>query len=107
MAQIEIEFNAGRLLCYSTAWAIDQGQTVTSKAALCKAFCTQYEQRLNDLATRVRCPISLLRNPTELSPLSIDIAESYLYGPSYTIQGGTVEILKQIVAQRGLGMPRK
>ncbi|MFC1820559.1 acyl-CoA dehydrogenase family protein, partial [Thermodesulfobacteriota bacterium] len=50
IAQLEIEFNAGRLLCYMTSWFIDEGKKPTSQAALCKAFCTQYEQRLNDVA---------------------------------------------------------
>ncbi|MBW2283238.1 MAG: acyl-CoA dehydrogenase family protein, partial [Deltaproteobacteria bacterium] len=53
VARLEIEYHAGRLLCYQTAWTIDQGRKPTSRAALCKAFCTQYEQRLNDTATRI------------------------------------------------------
>ena len=35
------------------------------------------------------------------------LAESYLQGPSYTLQGGSVEVLKNIVAQRGLRLPRR
>lgn len=106
IAQVEIEFNAGRLLCYSTAWTIDQGRPATSQAALSKIYCTRFEQRLNDLATRVIGPVSLLRMQPEFSSLAVDVAASYLWGPGYTLQGGTVEILKGIVAQRGLGLPR-
>ncbi len=107
IAQLEIEYNIGRLLCYYTAWVIDQGKKPTSQAALTKAFCTQYEQRLNDVATRVLGPISQIRRGVKWSPFEGELADSYLWGPSYTLQGGSVEILKNIVALRGLGLPRK
>jgi alkylation response protein AidB-like acyl-CoA dehydrogenase len=106
IAQLEIEFNVGRLLCYYTAWTIDQGKQPTSEAALCKAYCTQYEQRLNDVATRVLGPPSQIRGETRWTAFGGDLAESYLWAPSYNLQGGTVEILKNIVALRKLGLPR-
>lgn len=104
MAQLEVEFQAGRLLCYYTAWIVDQGKKPTSQAALCKAYCTLYEQRLNDLATRILGPVSQIKKGTEWAPCDVDVADSYLWGPSYTLQGGSVEVLKNIVAQRGLGL---
>lgn len=107
VAQLEIEYQAGRLLCYHTAWMIDQGKKPTVQAALCKAFCTQYEQRLNDLATRIIGPASLIRGNTPWSPPGVDLAGCYLWGPSYTLQGGSIEILKNIIAFRGLGLPRE
>ena len=106
MAQLEMEQNVGRLLCYQTAWMIDQGKRPTIDAALSKAFCTGYEQRLNDVATKILGPASLIRKGGQGAPLDVDLATCYLWGPSYTLQGGTVEILKNIIAQRGLGLPR-
>ena len=106
IAQLEIEFHVGRLLCYYTAWMIDQGKKPTSQAALCKAFCTQYEQRLNDVATKVLGPVSQIKQGVDWAPFDVDVASSYLWGPSYTLQGGSVEVLKGIVAQRGLELPR-
>lgn len=107
MAQLEIEFHAGRLLCYHTAWIIDQGGKPSSDAALTKAFCTQYEQRLNDVATMVLGPLGQIRPGTPWGAFDGMLAQAYLWGPSYTIQGGSVEVLKNIIAQRGLGLPRK
>jgi alkylation response protein AidB-like acyl-CoA dehydrogenase len=106
MAQLEIEYQIGRLLCYYTAWTVDQGKKPTTKAAICKAFCTEYEQRLNDVATRVLGPISQIKQGVEWAPFDVDLANSYLWAPSYTLQGGSVEILKNIIALRGLGLPR-
>ena len=33
-----------------------------------------------------------------------EVARNYLWMPSYTLQGGSTEILKNIVARRGLKM---
>lgn len=107
LCQLEVEFQAGRMLCYYTAWMIDQGQKPTSQAALCKVFCTQYEQRLNDVAMRILGPKSMIRNGGPGKSLDVDVASCYLWQPSYTLQGGSVEVLKNIVAVRGLKLPRK
>jgi alkylation response protein AidB-like acyl-CoA dehydrogenase len=106
VAQLEIAYHAGRLLCYYTAWIVDQNRRPSSEAAMAKAFCTQHEQHLNDVATKILGPTSLIRQNKKWSPLSVDLATCYLWGPSYTLQGGSVEVLKNIVAQRGLGLPR-
>ena len=107
VAQLEIEYNIGRLLCYYTAWVVDQGRKPTSQAALTKAYCTLYEQRLNDVATKVMGPASQIKQGSEWAAFGGDLATCYLWGPSYTLQGGSVEVLKNIIAIRGLGLPRK
>jgi alkylation response protein AidB-like acyl-CoA dehydrogenase len=107
VAQLETEFHIGRLMVYYTAWTIDQGRKPSKEAAMAKAYCNQYEQRLNDLATRILGPSSLLRWETPWAAFDGELAESYLISPSYTLQGGSVEVLKNIVAQRGLNLPRK
>ena len=106
LAQLEIEYNAGRLLCYYTAWLVDQGEKPSSQAALSKAFCTEYEQRLADLSLTILGPAGQIRPGVEWAALGGDPADSYLWAPSYTLQGGSVEVLKNIVAQRGLNLPR-
>lgn len=105
LAKLETEYHVGRLLCYSTAWIIDQGKKPTGQAAIAKAFCTRFEQRVNDVATQIIGMKSLIRGGAWM-PLAVDAAEAYLWGPSYTLQGGTTEVLKNIISQRGLGLPR-
>jgi len=107
MAKLEIEYQIGRLFCYHTAWLIDQGKKPSSEAAACKAFCTEYEQRMGDFATKVVGQRSQIKQGVKWAPFDVDLANSSLWAPSYTIQGGSVEVLKNIVALRGLGLPRK
>jgi hypothetical protein len=104
VAQLEIEFNAGRLLCYMVAWTVDQGKMPDYEAALCKAFCTQFEQRITDSLTRIVGPQSTLMPGSKHALFAGEVARNYLWLPSYTLQGGSTEILKNIVARRGLKM---
>jgi alkylation response protein AidB-like acyl-CoA dehydrogenase len=107
IATLEMEFNAGRLLCHNVAWSIDQGKTPNYEAALCKVFCTQYEKRLSDVATQIMGLYGQLLPGSKWAPYDGVAAESYLWSPSYTLQGGTVEILKNIIALRGLKVRTK
>jgi alkylation response protein AidB-like acyl-CoA dehydrogenase len=107
IATLEIEFNIGKLLCYNVAWTIDQGKIPNYEASVCKVFCTQYEQRVNDVATRIMGRYGQLMPGSKWTPYHGMVAESYLSSPSYTLQGGTVEILKNIIALRGLKLQTK
>jgi alkylation response protein AidB-like acyl-CoA dehydrogenase len=107
IATLEIEFNIGRLLCYNVAWIIDQGKIPNYEASMCKVFCTQYEKKLSDVATQIMGFYGQLLPRSKWSPYDGVAAESYLWSPSYTLQGGTIEILKNIIALRGLKLRTK
>ena len=107
MAEFDIEFEVGRLLCYNVAWTIDQGRSPNREAAISKHFCTRFEQKLGDFATELLGQFGQVMPGFPETPLSGDVAESYLWSPSYTIQGGTSEILKTVIATRGLGLTFK
>jgi alkylation response protein AidB-like acyl-CoA dehydrogenase len=107
IATLEIEFNIGRLLCVNVAWNIDQGKMPNYEASLCKVFCTQYEKKLSDATTQIMGLYGQLLPGSRWAPYDGVAAESYLWSPSYTLQGGTVEILKNIIALRGLKLRAK
>lgn len=107
MAHIETEFEIGKLLCYNVASIIDQGIIPNKEAALSKCFCTRFEQKLGDLATNILGVYGQVMPGFSEIPFDGDMAESYLWNPSVTIQGGASEVLKGIIATRGLGMTFK
>jgi alkylation response protein AidB-like acyl-CoA dehydrogenase len=104
LAQLEIEFQVGRLLVYHVAWVIDQGRIPNYEAAISKAFCTQFEQRLGNVVTEMLGQFGHVIPGFENVPLKGDAAASYLWNPAYTVQGGTLEILKNVIATRGLSL---
>jgi len=74
-------------------------------AALAKTFCTHFEQKLACEATQILGHYGTLLASSRRVPFSGYATSSYLFSPGYTIQGGTSEILKNIIALRGLGLP--
>ena len=107
LADLTVRFEAGRMLTYRVAWVLDQGRLPTVEAAAAKAYCTAFEQHLAHTVTQVLGLYGQLRQGSKCVPPAFreSPAESYLFSPGYTIQGGTSEILKNIVAMRGLELP--
>lgn len=74
---------------------------------MAKTFCTAFEQHLAHMATQLPGLYGQLRQGSKWIPPAFreSAAESYLFSPGYTIQGGTSEILRNIIAIRGLQLP--
>ena len=94
IASLEIGYRLGRLLVYRGAL----GQLPTGFSAGTKCFCTEHEQRVADFAARVLGAEALA---------SAQLAEAICYAPAYTIQGGTSDIMRNIIGERVLGLPRE
>jgi alkylation response protein AidB-like acyl-CoA dehydrogenase len=75
------------------------------EAALQKLFGSEIQQRTLDVAMALAGPYSQLgRDPRALQGGAW--AEQYLYARSVTISSGTSEVLRTLVAQQALGLPR-
>lgn len=105
LAQLQVEFEVGRLLTYKVALVMDKGQTPTVEAAMSKAYATAFEQRLANTAMEILGPYGLLWAGSKYAPFGGMAAHSYLGSKGYSLQAGTTEIMKNIVATRGLGLP--
>ena len=102
---LEIAWHAGRGMIYRVAALLSEGKVPNYEAAAAKTFCTSLEQRIAELASEILGPASLLLASSGHTPLDGRAARNLLYAPAYTIQGGTSEILRNIIATRGLGLP--
>ena len=107
IARIEVEFQVAKLFVYYVACLLDEGKIPTFEAAMGKTVCTLYESKLADVATSLMGLAGLLMPDSPESFFDGIVCESYLWSPSYTLQGGSVEVLKNIIAQRGLKLGRK
>jgi alkylation response protein AidB-like acyl-CoA dehydrogenase len=105
LARFHGEVAVGRQLIYRIAWQLSQGVTPTADTALAKLYGTELEQRLARFAGEVLGAYAILTEGAHV-PLGGRVARAIVNAPALTIRGGTVEILRNIVAQRGLGLPR-
>ena len=97
-AALEIDYRLGRLLVIREVL----GQAPKGFSAATKTFCTEHEQRVADFCARALGPFAQAGDPG----LSARLRRNIAYAPGYTIMGGTTNILRNILGERVLGLPR-
>lgn len=97
-AALEIAYRLGRLLVIREVL----GQAPKGFSAATKTFCTEHEQRVADFCARALGPVAQAGDPG----LSARLRRNIAYAPAYTIMGGTTNILRNILGERVLGLPR-
>jgi alkylation response protein AidB-like acyl-CoA dehydrogenase len=105
IAEIEIAIFAGRQLVYRVAALLSEGVVPNREASAAKVICTEIEQKIADVVASALGPAALLEAGAPGALLAGRAARNLLYAPAYTIQGGTSDILRNIVATRALGLP--
>ncbi|HVJ96339.1 MAG TPA: acyl-CoA dehydrogenase family protein [Acidimicrobiia bacterium] len=71
-----------------------------------KLFATEFSRRLASASMDIGGPSSQLRVKTEEAPMKGRAESTYRYTVIDTIGGGTSEVQKNIIARRGLGLPK-
>jgi len=71
-----------------------------------KLFTTEYSRRLANASMDIGAPGTQLRVRTEDAPMEGRAESTYRYTVIDTIGGGASEIQKNIIARRGLGLPK-
>lgn len=89
-----------RRMSVSVAGLLDRGEQPALQAAMVKELGTTFEQNLPNAARRVA---SNELSVASLDPYTFGLAETILRAPSFSLRGGTREILKSMIA-RGLGL---
>ena len=94
VAALESAYRIGRILVAREVL----GQAPTGFSAATKCFCTEHEWRVAQFVARVLGPEATLWT---------DITRGLCYAPGYTIMGGTSNIMRNILGERVLGLPRE
>jgi len=102
-----IEVEVARWIAYRVAWMQDNGLSPTYEASLSKMYATEVAQRLANTAVNALGLTGLLDLDSFRAALGGLPAFTYLLTVHWTISAGTNEIQRNIVAQRGLGLPRE
>jgi alkylation response protein AidB-like acyl-CoA dehydrogenase len=100
IARIETGHRLGRLLVLREVL----GQAPAQFSAAAKTACTEHEQRVAAFCAMVLG--ARAQAGTADDDLARRVARNVVYAPAYTIMGGTTQILRTIIADRLLGLPR-
>ncbi len=114
LVQLKIESDISRLLSYRIAWMQSHGEIPTHQTSMAKVFKTELAKRVANVGMEILGLHGRLgpgSRDTELSDSRWDdlqhaISSLFLGSPIGTIAQGTSEIHRNIMAQRGLGLPR-
>ncbi|MEM1334879.1 MAG: acyl-CoA dehydrogenase family protein, partial [Actinomycetota bacterium] len=94
MARIETGYTLGRILVAREVLR----QAPAGFSAATKCFCTEHEQVVARFVARVLGAEATLWT---------DVTRGLAYDPAYTIMGGTSDIMRNILGERVLGLPRE
>lgn len=106
LAARAIEFELGRWLCYRVAQMQRDGFAPNHEASISKVFGTELQRRMGQTGLRVLGMAGQLEPGDPRAPLRGRVERWALAGPSYTVAGGTSEVNRNVIATRGLGLPR-
>ena len=108
LAELTSRMEVLKLFNYRVAWQLTQGVESMAEASMTKVFATELNQRIARTATKALGLYGGLfdENDDKWTPMGRRWSRSYLSSVSSTIAGGTSEIQRNVIATRGLGLPR-
>src|SRR4051812_38360054 len=112
IARLVTDAEVARVLGLRVAAASMKAETIpgspppTIESSKYKLFATEFSKRLADASMDIGGPGTQLRVKTEEAPMAGRAESTYRYTVIDTIGGGASEIQKNIIARRGLGLPK-
>ncbi|MCA9843443.1 MAG: acyl-CoA dehydrogenase family protein [Dehalococcoidia bacterium] len=107
LAELRIGVEASRLLSYRVAWMQSANLIPNYEASMSKVFGSELGQRIANFGLKLLGLPGQNVDPADPNaPLKADIGRSYMRTVPGTIAAGTSEIQRNIIATRGLGLPR-
>ncbi len=106
IADLAIAFEVARLLLYRAILAWERGEDIRAYAAMVKLFNSELAQRLYQTALAAMGPYGALREGSPWAVYAGAMAHGYLSATQETVGAGTSEVQRDLIARRGLGLPR-
>lgn len=104
LADFHVEAESFRLFGLRMLSKLSRGETPGPEAAAAKIVWSNHVQALSAAAVDLAGEYGMIDDP-ELAPLSAAFQARLMWAPGLRIGGGTDEILRNIIAERVLGLP--
>jgi alkylation response protein AidB-like acyl-CoA dehydrogenase len=106
LAEIRLELETARLLAWRVAWLQARGEIPNYESSMAKLFGSEVNQRFCAAAINLVGMRGQLEPGVRWAELQGRVERSYLASVSYSIAGGTSEVQRNVIATRGLRLPR-
>lgn len=106
LARAETVLEVGRLLSERTVWMANTGRLPGVEGSMAKLFTSEVFQRVADDLIGLGGPEGLRGRATPGALMGGELEHAYRHSVVTTIYGGTSEIQRGVIAERGLGLPR-
>lgn len=106
LADLAIEVEIARVIGYRIVSQQTKGELPGYEAPMIKVFASETLQRMTDVGTQIMGLYGQLWLGSKWAPLQGMMADAYMNSVGMLIAAGTSEILRNIIAERGLGLPR-
>jgi len=107
LSQMAVELEVTRLLYYQLAHMLDKGTIPNYQSSMEKMFATEVAQRVANTGMEVLGLCGQLKEGSRGAPLAGRVEHFYRWSVVETVYAGTSEIQRNIIALRGLGLPRE
>jgi alkylation response protein AidB-like acyl-CoA dehydrogenase len=104
--ELTVQMEVGRLIAYRTAWMQSRGDIPNYEASIGKIWMAQLGVAVANYGVNLMGLYGQLEPGSPGAQLYGRVETAYLLAASGPVAGGTAEIQRNIIAQRGLGMPR-
>jgi alkylation response protein AidB-like acyl-CoA dehydrogenase len=106
IAELAIDIETAKLLSLRVAWMLNSGKVPNYEAAMLKMFVAETLQKFVDTAMQIFGLYGQLKEGSRWAPLNGRFEWKYRDSLENLVTQGTSEIMRNVIAQRGLGLPR-
>jgi 3-oxocholest-4-en-26-oyl-CoA dehydrogenase alpha subunit len=106
LAAVAVDLECARLLSLRVAWMLNSGQIPNYEAAMLKMVVSETEQDMVNTAMQILGDYGQLQEKAQGAPLDGKFEKVYRDSLESLITRGTSEIMRSVIATRGLNLPR-
>jgi alkylation response protein AidB-like acyl-CoA dehydrogenase len=106
LAELEADVEIAGLLTHEVCGLVDKGQTPTVVGTMQKILASELRTKVTSVAFDLMDLEGQLDGRDPLAVLNGEFEKEYRDAPRQRFGGGTNEVLRDVIAQRGLGLPR-
>ena len=107
LAQVAVENEVARMMAYRIAWMFGKGLHPSYEASMSMVFISEVNRHTANVGMRILGHYGELDRDSKWAVMNASIMRMCLSSLSIGVGGGSNEIQRNIIAMRGLGLPRK